>query len=106
MTGYTGNPAPADTAALMIPDFEHWHPLDHSVGSRRCKTLYGGRRRHMRLLWENNVYDGVRIWTFCLLGKHRYMEHWELRDGHTAELHPSCYYCDTPLPGRHAKLRQ
>lgn len=94
----------ADTDALFAVDWEHFHPLDHSICSRRCGRLYGHRRRHMQLWWEASVADTIRIYTACIFGWHKYTEHWEVINGHTCELAPSCFYCDAPLPGRHAKL--
>jgi hypothetical protein len=72
-------------------DLSIFHPLDHRPWSRRCRSMHGGGRHHLALLW---MYEWRPRWlsmVCCPLGFHdpvtiRWQHHTQRR----------CANCDLP----------
>lgn len=68
---------PQDAKPLAL-DFSRFHPLDHVVGTLRCRSCYGGIRYHLALLWEYKCSDAVfwlpRRLFKCPFGRHQLLK--------------------------------
>lgn len=77
-------------------DLSQFHPLDHSIWSKRCAGFYGGRRNHLKLWWDYQVPRWLTDPWGLLLCKLRVRHHWMMRID-PATMEPTgdrmCGYC-------------
>ena len=62
-------------------DFSQFHPLDHFPASRRCRSLPGGWRNHLKMAWDFKWSRELAYYTRCKLGYHRYGRAWQQSRG-------------------------
>lgn len=87
-----------DVPRIRELDFSEFHDLVHLVGSRTCRTQPGGVLRHVELAWEFRWWPNLRRWTFCRIGRHRWVR-WFRHDppgGPVVEETWSCADCELP----------
>lgn len=75
-----------------------WHPLDHRIGSARCKAYqfsnWASYRTHARYWWDFKRDDDWSLFyrlTLCWWGHHK-MRRWYTR-AHPGEVRESCAWC-------------
>lgn len=81
-------------------DFSEFHPIDHWPGSRYCRSLPGGTRRHLACAWDIKWRERVQAplyWTLlCRIGRHK-VQVWY--SACPRAVMPVCAFCDyTRLP--------
>lgn len=86
----------------MKLDFSQFHPLDHWPGTKRCRSFYGGTRKHLSMTWEYRRRDQVLHPLYsvllCPLGIHA-EQVWYLHEHGVVRIKPTCKHCDwTRLP--------
>lgn len=57
-------------------DFSQFHPLDHFLGSRRCRSMYGSWRNHLSMEWEYRWRPWLTSQTLCRIGRHSIANAW------------------------------
>lgn len=91
----------------MEMDFSEYHSTgDHWPGDRRCRTMYGGWRRHLYLAWRFHRRDQAigffRRPLLCRFGRHRRQVWYGKRPGKKSTVHPVCPDCwKSQLPSEH-----
>ena len=97
-------------------DFSIWHPLDHWPGTRRCRSFYGGWRRHLVIAWQFHRRDQVvglfTKQTTCRLGYHK-IDVWVLTSTPigsqplpTDRFTAVCRYCRTRRPATRQEIAE
>lgn len=93
------NNGPPDIREVIFDD--RWHPLDHRIGSARCRTFNpeAGHpiRTHWQYWWQYGPRPKVYFWVHravgCWWGRHRWETWWrDNRDG-TSQRLVFCKYC-------------
>ena len=85
-------------------NFSVFHPLDHWLLSPRCRSFYGGARRHLSLWWayEPGLPNPHYLWFAlrCHLGHHQAVDVWRVISALNLTLNSGgiCTYCYKPLP--------
>jgi hypothetical protein len=96
-----GEPPKVDPKKL---DFSEFHPLMHRLGSRECRSYYGGPKRHVQIWWwykfEYKPKNVWHRWVLCRLGRHVPMTGWSRADVESEWVsRVNCRYCICKLPG-------
>lgn len=81
-------------------DFSQFHDLFHHVWDKECKQQYGGRRRHLYMLWNYkwDVPSQFRRFTVCLVGHHKPGQVWiHPRDPQRRATFQACVWCHKRL---------
>ena len=82
------NAATSKTISMEL-DFSEFHPLDHSLFSRECASLPGGRKNHIELAWYYKWRGRVREQIHCRLGGHEWVE-WKSKGGFSGVVCQNC----------------
>lgn len=56
--------------------FDVFHPLDHFIGSARCRAFYGGWKNHLALTWDYKWKPALHRIFLCPLGFHKITPYW------------------------------
>jgi hypothetical protein len=66
--------SPGEEPIIKTVDFSQFHMLDHWPFTKRCRTFYGGGRRHLWMAWHFRRREQVLrpFWRvfMCLFGRH------------------------------------
>lgn len=87
----------------MEIDFSEFHPLDHWPGTRYCRSLPGGTKRHLNYAWHERRKDQIlkpwyRIF-HCTFGDHKFLIWYHRNKEDKIVITPMCKYCPaTRLP--------
>jgi hypothetical protein len=95
---------PPQVSAKTTFDFSVFHPLDHWILTPRCRSFYGGARRHLSLWWnyEPGFPNLHYLWFTlrCRLGHHQAIDSWQMISALHLTLNGGglCAYCYQKMP--------
>lgn len=87
----------------LVFDDEIWHPLDHRIGSKRCRSFQKTWWKCIRTHWayQNDFGPGgqnYKKYTMCIFGRHQYGTWWKNTPTGLAFQGRCCFNCNKDDP--------